>query len=133
MQYELLNGNLSVNFGSLLENTIAQELRSKNLPLYYYDQKAVGELDFLVQNGTHVDVLEIKSGNDYKKHAALNKARSIAEWHLDHNLIFCKGNVEEEDGILYLPLYMIMFYQPEEKKIQQFSLDLSALTDIDEN
>lgn len=133
VQYELLNGNLSVNFGSLLENTIAQELRSKNLPLYYYDQKAVGELDFLVQNGTHVDVLEIKSGNDYKKHAALNKARSIAEWHLDHNLIFCKGNVEEEDGILYLPLYMIMFYQPEEKKIQQFSLDLSALTDIDEN
>ena len=54
--------------------------------------------------------MEIKSGRDYKRHAALDKIRQVSEWNARKSLVFCKGNVQSEDGILYLPWYMAMFY-----------------------
>ena len=115
---QLLMGNLQINSGSILENAFAQALKSKGLDLYYFDSKKIGELDFVVQNGSTVDVLEIKSGADYTKHAALDRALQVQDWPFRQKIVFCKSNVFEEDGILYLPYYMILFYaQKEEKKL----------------
>lgn len=117
-QILLLLGNLQISSGSILENVFAQELRSKGLDLYYYGTKKIGELDFVVQNGKAVDVLEIKHGADYRKHSALDRALQVQDWPFRQKIVFCKSNVFEEHGILYLPFYMIMFCaRKEEKKL----------------
>lgn len=54
--------------GSILENVFAQSIAAKDMDLSYYDQKKSVKLDFVLQYGRQVDLFEIKSGNDWKKH-----------------------------------------------------------------
>ena len=128
VQFGILNGDLQVNMGSILENMIAQQLKSNGFHLNYFDGKKTGEIDFVVQNGMGIDLVEVKSGNDFKVHSALNRIRRVEGWTFDHASVFCKGNVETDDGVQYYPWYMIMFmtaYQaPKEMK---YEIDLSAL------
>lgn len=42
-------------------------------------------------------------------------------------IVFCKGNVEKQGEIIYLPWYMIMFYKIEEPEAFVYEVDLSAL------
>lgn len=128
IQFELLQGNMEVNMGSILENMFAQAIKSNGFSLNYFESKKYGELDFVIQNGLKVDLLEIKSGNDYMKHSALKKVSSVDNWKFGRKLVFCKGNVEQEKTIEYLPWYMVMFYKPDavpENLIYQ--VDLSGL------
>ena len=128
IQFSLLQGDMDINMGSVLENVMAQSIQSNGYTLNYFDSKKYGEIDFVIQNGLGVDLLEIKSGNSYTGHRALNKLLDVAEWKFRQALVFCKGNVAQEGRITYLPWYMIMFYRP--KQIPQnskFELDLSAL------
>ncbi|MBQ2921917.1 MAG: ATP-binding protein [Tyzzerella sp.] len=128
IQFEVLQGNLEVNLGSILENIMAQAIKGNGYDLHYYDSKKIGEIDFVIQNGTKVDVLEIKSGNDFKKHPAINKITEIPSWNFEQVLVFCKGNVEKDGDVVYLPWYMIMFYKPEQVlQSQIFEVDLSGL------
>ena len=66
--------------GSILENMIATQLKSNGFNLNYFDAKKYGEIDFVIQNGLHIELIEVKSGNDYKKHTALNNVRNVSEW-----------------------------------------------------
>lgn len=128
VQFAILQGDLQLNMGSILENVMAQQLKSKNFDLRYFDSKRFGELDFVLQNNDKVDLLEIKSGKDYKKHAALNKVAAVSEWSFGKLIVFCKGNVEKEADIIYLPWYMIMFMEKAQiPKGSIHKLDLSAL------
>lgn len=111
VQYAILQGRLSVNMGSILENAMAEQLKSNGFSLRYLNKQRIGELDFIVGQGDKVIPLEIKSGNDYKRHAALNNALAVKEWNLTTGIVFCMGNVEEEANIKYLPWYMIMFFR----------------------
>lgn len=63
-QFDVLQGNLSVNMGSIAENVIAQELRARGFGLHYFNAKRVGEIDFVVQRGGAVLPIKVKSGND---------------------------------------------------------------------
>lgn len=128
IQFEVLQGNLEVNLGSILENIMAQAIKGNGYDLHYYDSKKIGEIDFVIQNGTKVDVLEIKSGNDFKKHPAINKITEIPSWNFGQVLVFGKGNIEKDGDVVYLPWYMIMFYKPEQVlQSQIFEVDLSGL------
>lgn len=128
VQFDLLNGNMEINMGSILENVFAQALKSKGFSLNYYESKKYGELDFTVQNGTTVDLIEIKSGNDYKKHSALNKIRKVDNWNFGRKIVFCKGNVEREEEIEYMPWYMILFYELDKMPESYiYKVELSAL------
>ena len=80
IQFALLNGNMEVNMGSILENVFAQIIKSNGFSLNYFESKKYGELDFVIQNGMEVDLLEIKSGKDYKKHFALSKVSAVENW-----------------------------------------------------
>lgn len=128
IQFALLNGNMEVNMGSILENVFAQIIKSNGFSLNYFESKKYGELDFVIQNGMEVDLLEIKSGKDYKKHFALSKVSAVENWEFGRKIIFCSGNVEEEEGMEYLPWYMAMFYQVnKEPKEYKYEVDLSGL------
>ncbi len=114
IQFEILQGNLDVNMGSIVENVIAQTLVSKGFELHYFDRKSFCELDFVIQDNNSATVLEIKSGKDYHRHPALEKALETKEWNIQNVFIFCIGNVETKEKISYMPLYMIQFLKPDE-------------------
>lgn len=111
IQFSILQGDLSVNMGSILENVMSQIFVSNGFSLHYFDKKKYGELDFVIQNGSSIYLIEIKSGNDYKKHAALDRVLDVAEWKTKDAIVFCKDNVFQEGGILYLPWYMAIFFK----------------------
>lgn len=128
IQFDLLMGNMDVNMGSILENVFAQNLKSNGFELRYFDSKKVGELDFVLQRGMSAEVVEIKSGSDYKKHLAMDHAVKTENWKFGNCIVFSKSNVEEENGILYLPWYMVIFYRqevPQEQLI--YKIDLNGL------
>lgn len=127
IQFAILKGDVEINLGSILENVMAQELKSKGFDLFYFDSKKYGELDFVIKNGMCADLVEIKSGNDYKKHSALDRIRNVPDWSFGNVTVFCKGNLEMGD-VRYLPLYMIMFYkEPENIEEMIYEIDLSGL------
>ncbi len=115
IQFDLLNGDASVNMGSILENAIAQQLSSGGFSLFYYDSVSRGEVDFVIQNGTGVNLIEVKSGADYKRHKALDNVMAVKEWAFKESYVLCGGNVERaQSGILYLPWYMCIFLRQSE-------------------
>ncbi len=114
VQFDILQGNLGINLGSILENLMAQELASHGFSLRYFDRKNLGELDFVIQKGSSALALEIKSGKDFHRHAALDNVMANREWKMEKGLVFCTGNIETAGKIIYLPLYMIQFLMQDE-------------------
>lgn len=128
VQLDVLQGNLEVNLGSITENVIAQELRAHGFDLHYFNTKREGEVDFVVQRAREVVPIEIKSGDDWRRHRALDNVLGVEEWGLERAYVLCKGNVEQAGKITYLPLYMSMFLcRPSVPKGLTFKVDLSAL------
>ncbi len=111
VQFDLIQGDLSINWGSFLENAIAQQLVVNGFDLYYYDKVKIGEIDFLVQKGSRVIPLEAKSGSDCKKHTALNNLMAVEEWQLEEALVLCGENVMKEGCVKYLPWYAVSFFK----------------------
>lgn len=109
MQSEVMNGNIGVNEGALVENQVACVLASKGLSLHYYDRKSRQELDFILANNGKIDIVEVKSGGDYRRHASLDAARNHFAERIGQSIVFGPCNVEYADGVTYLPLYMSMF------------------------
>ncbi|NEG88522.1 ATP-binding protein [Bifidobacterium aerophilum] len=127
-QFALLQGDLETNMGSITESIVSQELTTQGFVPHYFDSKQYGAVDFLVQSGTRVIPVEVKSGNDWTKHKALDNVLQVREWGLDEAYVLCKGNIAEDGPITYLPLYMTMFLQPERlPESMPFTVDLSAL------
>lgn len=61
IQFDILQGNVEVNPGSVLENLFAQQLHANGFALRYYNSKRLGEVDFVIQNGRDITPIEIKS------------------------------------------------------------------------
>ena len=114
VQFEILKGNLSINMGGILENIFAQLIASNGFSLRYYNKQKIGEVDFVIQKGSEILPIEIKSGKSYKQHAALDNVMNVAEWKLDKAIVFCQGNLEKDEKITYLPWYMVMFLNQED-------------------
>lgn len=128
IQFDILQGNVAVNMGSILENLFAQAIKCNGFSLNYYESKKYGEIDFVVQNGMMIDLIEIKSGNDHTKHPALDNMIKTDNWSFGEKIVFCKGNIRKQGEILYLPWYMIMFYRPDPvPEGYIYEVDLSAL------
>lgn len=129
VQFDILQGDLSVNMGSILENVFAEELTAAGFDLRYYNRKKLGEVDFVVQKGSRVIPVEVKSGKDYTVHAALDNMLNVEEWNLNESIVFCMGNVERTEKTTYLPWYMVMFFRQDRMPDHMVvDLDLSGLT-----
>ncbi len=102
----------SVNLGSVYEAVVASELRAHGFNLYYYDNKAKGEVDYLIDDYGTLSVLpiEVKSGKDYTVHSALNTFVSQPDYHVKQAYVFSnEREVKNKGVIVYLPIYYIMF------------------------
>jgi hypothetical protein len=111
VQYKIVNGKYDINEGSIMENMFAQQLKVNGFELYYYDKQKVGEVDFVVEQHASLIPIEIKSGNSYRAHKALCNLLDINEFKLSKGYVFCNGNVEKKDKVVYLPFYMICFFK----------------------
>ena len=124
---ELISQNGEVNNGAHFENAVAQQLLANGLEPYFCKKKNVGELDFLIEMGGKIVPIEVKSGKNYKSHKALDNYLDVSEYHLERAYVFSTSNVEKEENIIYLPIYMS--YLLKEPKIEQLivNLDISGL------
>ena len=127
IQLQLLNDEQAINFGSIYENYVAQELKAHGFDLYYYNSKRQGELDFVVEHRGKILPIEVKSGKDYERHHALSNVMASTEYDIDEGLVLCNGNVETKGRVVYMPIYMLMFLEKEQVPDQTFRLDLSDL------
>lgn len=125
---QILKGDSTVNFGSIYENAVAQELHAHGFPLYYFNSKRQGELDFIVEDNAEVLPIEVKSGKDYARHNALSNILNTPDYNIRRAMVFCNDNVSCRGAITYYPIYMLMFLQREEPASIIYPFDMTGLT-----
>ena len=108
-KYKLLSNDSDINKGAIYENVVAQELSNKNIDLYYYNGKKLGEIDFLFEDNDGIVLIEVKSGKNYTRHSAINNILREYDSGISRAIVFSIDNVKEEGRLVYLPLYMLMF------------------------
>ena len=107
----ILFDKLYVNEGMIMENVVAQMLRTSGHKLYFYSRNDPThrenhmEIDFLISAGKKVSPVEVKSA-EYKSHSALDKFRKKFGPKIGTPYILYPKDVMEKDGIIHLPLYM---------------------------
>ena len=104
----------SINLGTVYESVVAQELAAHGFKLFYYDNKQKGEVDFLVDDYTQLEVLpiEIKSGKDYTEHSALTKFLETPDYGISRAIVFSnERKIFKKKGVTYWPIYYSMFLQ----------------------
>ena len=128
IQVKILNGEKSINFGAVYENAAAQELKAHGFDLYYFNSKKQGELDFLIERNGHVLPIEIKSGKDYTKHAALSNVLANEDYDIPEAYVFQNDNVSQTGKITYYPIYMLMFVEKQDQSGDMvYTIDLGPL------
>ncbi len=124
----ILNNDINVNYGAIYENVVAQELKCHKYDLFYYNNKKNGEVDFIIESGTEVIPIEVKSGKDYKRHVALDNLLNNDSYSINKGYTLCQGNIEVVNNRIYIPVYMIMFFKNNKDiKSQIINIDISAL------
>lgn len=127
-QILILNGDSNPNYGAVYEAVVAQELKAHGFELFYNSDKKRGEIDFLIEKDNMVIPLEVKSGKNYKRHSALAQLMANEAFHYREGIVLCNDNVEVENRIVYLPIYMIDFIQNAKNDGQKLvHLDISSL------
>jgi len=115
---KLLLGKLEVNMGMVMENIVAQMLRASGHKLYFYtnsdrlDKDNRMEIDFVfakskITNRHNISPIEVKSGKNYTL-SSIRKFMSKFSQQLAQAYVLHTGDLEEREGILFLPLYMTM-------------------------
>lgn len=111
---DLLMDRMNLNEGMFAENLVAQTLVANGRRLFFYSRSDPDtrrnsiEIDFLVMKDGKVCPLEVKSSRS-TKHVSLDKFMERFGKRIGQPVILCLKDIEERDGILYLPIYMSMF------------------------
>ncbi len=107
----ILLDKLNVNEGMLMENIVAQMLRTAGHKLYFYSRSDKNkrennmEIDFLIKQRNTICPVEVKSAT-YKKHSSLNKFINKFSKRLGNKYVLYPKDIMEKDGVIHLPLYM---------------------------
>ena len=113
---KILFDKLSFNEGMILENIVSQTLVNNGRKLYFFsknDRKNSNEtmeIDFLISNNKitskhNIIPIEVKSGERYT-YSSLSKIINKYKDYLGKPIIIHTKDLKEENGILYLPIYM---------------------------
>lgn len=127
IQMRIIKGDKDINFGSIYENAVAQELVAHGITSYYYNSKKRGELDFIIELGGKVLPIEVKSGKDYETHHALSNIMDCEDYDLPEAVVFNNDNLHIDGKILYAPIYMVMFIEKNNVAPAFYKVDISEL------
>ena len=102
---DIINGRTNINYGSIFEAVVAQELLARGFVPHYYSSKKGGEVDFVVEDSMtgKTRLIEVKSGKDYRRHSALTGLLESGE--AGDAVILHDGNIEVEKNRIYAPIY----------------------------
>lgn len=81
-------------------------------------------MDFVIEMNGKAVLIEVKSGKKYKSHKALDNFMQVPDYHLEKAYVFSVGNVEKEENVIYLPIYMC--YLLREQKLGQMIVELDT-------
>ena len=133
IQLKILSGDIGINFGSVYENFVAQELRAHGFEhIYYYNSKKHGEVDFVVEHDGAALLIEAKSGRDYDRHTALDNVMAVRDFGIESAWVLNGFGDSSSDGrVAYRPVYSLMclHHNPLPDKML-YKVDLSSLTDV---
>jgi len=107
----ILLDKLSINEGMLMENIVAQTLRTNGHKLFFYsrsdsaNRKKSMEIDFLINIKNKICPVEVKS-SAYRVHSSLDKFRNKFNRKLGDTYILYSKDVMIKDGVYHLPIYM---------------------------
>ena len=110
----VLLDKLYINEGMLMENIVAQTLRTNGHRLFFYsrsdtsNRKNMMEIDFLIKRDGKITPVEVKS-SAYRSHSSLDKFRGKFNRKLGDAYILYSKDVMIKDDIIHLPIYMAMF------------------------
>ena len=110
----ILDDEKSINLGSVYETVVASELIAHGHKLFYYDNRAKGEVDYLIDDYDSLSVfpIEVKSGKDYTVHSALNTFTQNEDYRIKKAYVVSnERQIIIKDKIIYLPIYYIMFFE----------------------
>ncbi len=112
---KLMMDKLEVNEGMLVENIVAQMLRANGHRLFFYSNYSREaedrmEIDFLIAKPSvtsrhNISPIEVKSTSRYTL-SSLKKCIKKYKDYLSTPYVIHTADMEQKDGILYLPLYM---------------------------
>lgn len=113
---KILFDKISFNEGMVIENIVAQMLTASGNKLYFFsrnnrdDSKETMEIDFLLSKNNitskkNIVPIEVKSGKRYT-YSSLNKLLDKYKDYLSEPIIIHTKDLKQENGILYLPIYM---------------------------
>ncbi len=113
---KLLFGKLELNEGMIFENIVAQMLIANGHKLYFYSKPDNGdassrmEIDFLITKNKvtsrhNIQGIEVKSTKRYTL-SSLKKFKAKYAEYADACYVLHTSDFKEEDGIIYLPVYM---------------------------
>lgn len=116
MVKELFANEIKSNFGAIYESFVAQELKAHGFDLFYFNNKKIGEIDFIIQKGSSIIPLEVKSGKDYKRHSATNNLLKVSDFNINEVIVFNNNHLIEtievnDKKIVYMPIYLVMFME----------------------
>ncbi len=127
IQLRIIKGDKDINFGSIYENAVAQELVAHGITPYYYNNKKRGELDFVIELDGKILPIAVKSGKDYEVHRALSNIMDCEEYELPEAVVFNNDNLHVIDNIVYAPIYMAMFIEKNNVAPAFYKVDISGL------
>jgi hypothetical protein len=81
----------------------------EKLTKYSSTKKSKHELDFVLPAEEGIQIVEVKSGSNFRHHASLDYALAHSHSIISEAIVLCNSNVVLANGIRYLPLYMAMF------------------------
>lgn len=113
---KILLDKLEMNSGMIIENIVAQMLRTAGHKLFFYsnssmiDRDSRMEIDFLIGKGKitarhNISPIEVKSSTRYTL-TSLKKCIAKYGSYLSTAYVIHPADLKEEDKIIYLPLYM---------------------------
>ena len=127
IQLRILNNDIDINYGSIYENAVAEELYSHGLKLYYFNSKKQGELDFVIKLDDKILPIEVKSGKNYLRHNALKNVIENKDYEIEKAYVLYNENIKRVGNIVYLPIYLMMFIKNREIENLIWKIDLSSL------
>ena len=107
---------LGINQGMIMENMVAQMLKAKGYDLFFHEFKyrtkdseweKKYEIDFMLVKKRKICPIEVKSSS-YKNHKSFDCFAKKYPIKVEDKYIIYTKDLNYEDGIVYMPLYMTM-------------------------
>ena len=108
-QKAILDDDLYINQGAILENACAEEIATRHSKLMYFERKSTLEIDFVLNIDGKVTAIEVKSGKNKQAKSLksiIQNYKTVTRYMKFEN----DCNIyKDEESIEHYPLFMIMF------------------------